>query len=268
MTKAKSDFSLFEVYQADAPLRGIVSIPHSGLIIPDPFKKHLIKDMQKLNADVDFEVHQLVDIKKLNQSGIAVIKANIHRTCIDLNRDPSKAVFAWKNNSKGIKIVTKEAGVENEKTWLATYYAPYFEMLKVMIKELKEKASKPVSFVDLHSMPGKATDYHMKQNPNQQPLRPDFCVSDQRGASASKQFVEFASDELEKKGYQVLINNPYVGGYITIHVNEQHTDTNNIQIEINRSLYMDEDKIELHQNKVDKLKPNLTNALINLFNQF
>jgi N-formylglutamate amidohydrolase len=106
----------------------------------------------------------------------------------------------------------------------------------------------------------------MKQNPNQKMHRADFCVSDQKGKTATPEFINFFRDQLVNAGHESSINDPYIGGYVTEYVDKFRT--NNIQIEINRSIYMDETVKELIPSKVEQLKPLLTDVLIKGFEAF
>lgn len=259
---------LFEVHMTNLKPIGLISIPHSGLEIPAVIKDFLIDDQHKLNCDVDFEVHQLIDIQALNEAGINVIKSNIHRTAIDLNRSRDIALLNWKKNSKQVPIVVQEPTTLQQEEFLATYYDPYFEMLKVMMMDLMQTAPSPASFVDLHSMPSEATEYHMKQNPDQEKHRPNFCLSDQFGETCQPEFINYITSKLKGYDYNVKINHPYLGGYITVHMDKYFTPINNIQIEINRALYMHEQKIELNSDKANDLKSKLTPSLIDLFKKF
>ena len=97
---------LFDYY---APLgktfRGLLSIPHSGETIPPEFKKYLSGDEAAYKQDVDFKVNELVDIRKLQEAGIAVLVAHVHRVCVDLNRAESNCILFWKENTQGKKLV-------------------------------------------------------------------------------------------------------------------------------------------------------------------
>ena len=66
----------------------------------------------------------------------------------------------------------------------------------------------------------------------------------------------------EKIGLKVEINNPYAGGYITRHYGNPLIGIETIQIEINRSLYMDETNLKIH--KID----NLQKIFSEIFNNF
>jgi N-formylglutamate amidohydrolase len=255
---------LFNFYPPKKPMIGILSIPHSGEVLPPEFKEYLVSNSKELMQDVDYRVQELIDIDQITNSGIAVIKSNIIRTAIDLNRPKEKCLFNWKKNSKGVQIVTKEPSNEETIRLVELFYSPYFELLKTLSNELKTKTNTP-SFIDLHSMPSLATDYHLKINPNQTKLRPDFCLSDQTGKTCTKEFIGTPTQILLKDYPNVTNNDPYFGGHITIHINEQVPEGNNIQIEISRGIYMDESTQQLEKEKVEKLKPILTNAVIETF---
>lgn len=259
--------NIFNYYPPKSPFKGILSIPHSGEHLPSEFTEYLTDDLWDLKQDIDYKVHELVDINTLQESGIAVLYSNIIRTAIDLNREKSKACLNWKSNSKGIKLVLKEPDQTLESAWLEKYYSPYYEMLKTLILELQNLKELP-SLVDLHSMPTKAEKYHLDKNPDQDPIRPNFCISDRHGLTCEKEFIEFIGNELKNKGYSVKYNNPYIGGNITGFLHETYTPLNNIQIEISRSVYMNEDNKDLRLKEFNDLKKNITNSLINLFNQF
>jgi N-formylglutamate amidohydrolase len=259
--------SLFDFYAPEKPIIGILSIPHSGEILPEEFKKYLIQDNNHLMQDVDFRVHELIDIKQITSAGIAVIKSNIIRTAIDLNRPKETCLFNWKKNSKGIQLVESEPNETESIKLVESFYSPYFEFLKALFGELNNRTNIP-SFIDLHSMPSLATDYHLKINPKQTRVRPDFCISDQVGKTCTQDFIDQSTNTLLQDYPNVTNNNPYFGGHITVHVNELFPDGNNIQIEISRGIYMDEVTQELNKEKVKKLKPVLTSAIIDTFCKF
>lgn len=258
---------LFDYY---APIgtnyRGILSIPHSGETIPDSFTDFLSGDQIAYKEDVDFKVNELIDIEALQNAGIAVLVAHVHRICVDLNRAEDNCVLFWKNNTQGKKLVIKDPTPSEVKQFIETYHRPYFEILKASIRDLEKRKSGPVSMIDLHSMPSRPTEYHMKQNPLQKTHRPDFCLSDRKGLTCIPEFIHFFKDAFTEKGVTASLNDPYVGGYVTEFVNKFRT--NNIQIEINRSLYMDENTKELIPSKVLILKKYLSEILIAGFEKF
>lgn len=258
---------LFDYHAPLGPeFRGILSIPHSGETIPKEFIPYLSGDERAYKEDVDFKVNELVDIPSLQKAGIAVLVAHVHRICVDLNRAEDNCVLFWKDNTQGKKLVTMDPTMEVTQKFIESYYRPYYEILKSALQDLEKKKKSPVSMIDLHSMPSAPTAYHMKQNPNQETHRPDFCISDRKGLTCEPHFINFFKDSLEGKGFEAYLNNPYVGGYITEYVNKFRT--NNIQIEIKRGSYMDESTKELVLEKANHIKTHLTDTLIKGFVHF
>jgi N-formylglutamate amidohydrolase len=258
---------IFNFYPPEDKFIGILSIPHSGEIIPEEFEQYLSKDNKTRMQDVDFRVNELVDIQQLQAKGIAVLVANIHRVCVDLNRSSELCVLNWKKNSMGKELVIQEPTEDEVSLLRQKYYAPYYTMMKSMIEEL-HRYQDPVSFIDLHSMPSRPTAYHLAINPNQAKERPDFCVSDIEGKSCTPEFINHTCDQLKSFSPNVTKNDPYFGGHVTRHVDAEFAYTNNIQIEIKRGIYMDEENQQLDRELVANLRPNLTSALINVFEHF
>lgn len=258
---APSKNPIFSYYPAQGgPLKAILSIPHSGEEVPEVFRAFLTSDSGAMKEDVDFQVNALVDIPRLQLAGIGVLVAHVHRVCVDLNRAEENCVMFWKENTKGVPLVLKDVSPAQTQELIQRYHRPYFEMLSSLIYELERGLGHKVPVVDLHSMPSAPTAYHMKQNPNQKTQRADFCVSDQKGKTCEPAFIQTFVEALARTGASVAVNDPYVGGFITTFVDR--FKTNNIQIEINRGTYMDEATKELVPAKVAKLRPALTDCLI------
>jgi N-formylglutamate amidohydrolase len=258
---------LFDFY---SPLgnhfRGVLSIPHSGETIPPEFLPFLSGDIQAYKEDIDFKVNELVDIRRLQEAGIAVMVSNIHRICVDLNRAESNCVLFWKDNTQGKKLVTVDPNEEQTRVFIEKYHWPYYELLRSLLNDFEKRKTGLVSMVDLHSMPSAPTAYHMKQNPNQKTHRPDFCLSDRKGKTCVPEFISHFENNFKLRGFETTQNDPYVGGFVTEYVD--HFRTNNIQIEIKREIYMDEKTKLLIPNKVATLKPQLTDVLISGFTKF
>ncbi len=252
--------ALFEFYPAkllsDKAPCGLISIPHSGLKIPSEYRNAFIKDHFELDCDVDLAVDQLLDIPKIQEVGIHIIKYNFHRVFVDLNRSREEAVQNWEENTRGTPLIEKKLST---KEILPKYWDPYF----FIIEQFISNTPIPFPIVDLHSMPSKPTEFHLKKNPNQANERPSFCLSDYHGESCPKAYIELALQRLQKYWNDSRVNDPYFGGYITQHF--KTFENPNIQIEINRSLYMNEKKQEFDASKISVFKDQLTDSLVQLF---
>ena len=72
----------------------------------------------------------------------------------------------------------------------------------------------------------------------------DVVLGDRFGASCAEDISGFVEDELRRHGLRVLRNKPYAGGFITQNHGAPHRGQHALQIEINRSLYMNETTLE------------------------
>jgi N-formylglutamate amidohydrolase len=90
--------------------------------------------------------------------------------------------------------------------------------------------------IDCHSMPSANAVPGGGQ-------RPDIVIGDRFGAACDQRLVRMVRDAFHKRGYEVQMNRPYAGGYITEHHGRPAYGTHALQIEINRGLYLDERKL-------------------------
>jgi len=258
---------LFSYYSPLGPkVLGLVSIPHSGEDIPSEFDDYLSGDTDAYREDLDFRVNELVDIPELQKAGIGVLVSHIHRICVDLNRDESNCVLFWKKNTKDKILVKLDPDEALTRNFIETYHRPYYEIMRSFLTDLRRKNPAHANFIDLHSMPSMASAYHMKMNPNQKQSRPDFCLSDFRGKTCVPEFIHNFQKNFQNAGFEASINDPYVGGNVTQWANA--LATNNIQIEINRSLYMDELTKKMVPEKAQTLKDVITETLISGLKSF
>jgi N-formylglutamate amidohydrolase len=58
------------------------------------------------------------------------------------------------------------------------------------------------------------------------------------------ELTDQATAALQRLGYSVCRNKPYAGGFITEHYGRPSRGLHALQIEVNRSLYMDEFRLE------------------------
>ena len=70
--------------------------------------------------------------------------------------------------------------------------------------------------------------------------RPHFVLGDRFGASCDAKLTRFIRDMLQRAGFEVQVNRPYAGGFITEHYGSPGRGVHALQLEINRALYLDE----------------------------
>jgi N-formylglutamate amidohydrolase len=111
-------------------------------------------------------------------------------------------------------------------------YKPYHRSLRRVFLRLHREFGAAV-LVDCHSMPS-ATGAK-----DERP-RADLVLGDRYGTSCVPVIAETIEATMRELGYVVSRNKPYAGGFITEHYGNPTAGLHAVQLEINRSLYMDE----------------------------
>lgn len=97
--------------------------------------------------------------------------------------------------------------------------------------------NKPVYHIDLHSC---------WQYDKAGVQRSEIVISTCKGRSCSKSFLKAVKNIMRDHGFNVAVNNPFKGGYITQSYGHPDQGQESLQIEIRRDLYLDEQTLELH----------------------
>ena len=87
--------------------------------------------------------------------------------------------------------------------------------------------------IDMHSMPHDALS-HLHGT------RPDMVLGNRHGLSAAARVSDAVSAALEAEGWRVRRNSPFSGAYICSAYGRPGQNIHVVQVEIDRSLYMDE----------------------------
>ena len=189
------------------------------------------------------------------------MQANFPRAFLDLNREPYEldpSMFDGplpsyiKSNGARVgsglgtiaKIVSERKeiykhrlSVDEGLKRIETYYKPYHQALRRQIA-LTHVEFGYACLIDCHSMPSRVL-----QNANPS-TRPDIIIGDRYGTSCHSALTNAAKSILTHLGFRVDMNRPYAGGFITQHYGRPLKGLHALQIEIDRSLYMDEDSFE------------------------
>jgi N-formylglutamate deformylase len=74
--------------------------------------------------------------------------------------------------------------------------------------------------------------------------RADIVLGDRDGTSCGVAFTRFVAEVVRGLGYNVALNDPFKGAELITRFGHPDEGRHSLQIEINRALYMDEDRIE------------------------
>jgi N-formylglutamate amidohydrolase len=113
--------------------------------------------------------------------------------------------------------------------WL---YKPYHRMLRQLVHRTARTFGHVV-LIDCHSMPSTSVS-------REDGTKADIVLGDRYGTSCASVLTDLVDATLRRRGYTVVRNKPYAGGFIPEHYGEPALSRHALQIEINRSIYMDE----------------------------
>jgi len=194
------------------------------------------------------------------QHGAALLAARLPRAFLDLNRahdelDPGliEDVVRGAHNpriSSGLGVIPRVVAggraiyrgkipLAEAEARIARYWHPYHTALRGLIRDTRAEFGE-VIVIDCHSMPHEAIEAHGRPG---QP-RPDVVLGDRFGAAASPEVMGRVEAAFQRAGFRVARNAPFAGAYITQAYGRPSVLQHVVQVEIDRSLYMDEVKIE------------------------
>ena len=272
-----SKLKIYDEYNTKDPKFPIVlSSPHAGSTFPKEFLDNSALKENELKISEDCFVTELV--KQASDAGIPLISLNIPRTFVDVNRDKielDETMFydAPKSNDVNSRRCRVGLGVlhrivyQNKNIYdgLLSYkeaqeriknvYDPYHKRLKQLI----DRCVKKFGFclvVDCHSMPS------MICNIMNESKTLDFCVCNLFDESCPSEISQKIYGSLGKQDFRVEFNRPYAGAFITFNYCQPRKKIYTMQIEINRSIYMDE-KTFKKQSNFNRLHHTLVRQLSN-----
>ncbi len=253
-----------------APL--VFASPHSGRDYSAAFVAASRLDPHRLRRSEDSFVDELFgDVPAL---GMPLVAATFPRAFCDANREPweldpamfDDALPHWVNTASprvgaGLgtiaRVVASGEGIYRGKLRFAEAEArirgcwePFHAALTAEIEAARARFGTCV-LVDCHSMPA-----------NSLPPRSqvDIVLGDAHGTACAPSVTLAVEEVLTRLGFSVRRNDPYAGGFITRHYGRPRDGVHAVQIEINRTLYMDESRIE-RLGGFDAIRHRLTRAV-------
>ena len=246
----------------------VFSSPHSGSVYPQHFLRAARLDALTLRRSEDAFVDQLF-LPSL-AIGAPMLRARFPRAYLDVNREPFELdprMFEGRlpshANTRSIRvagglgtiarIVSESQEIYSGRLPVAEairriegLHRPYHDALQGLMERSWRRFGLAV-LVDCHSMPSANLLAEVGLRTDERP-RADVVIGDRYGTSCDAGFVDCIDSALRSRGYRVLRNKPYAGGYITEHYGAPSTGRHAIQIEFNRALYMNETEIVRTEN--------------------
>jgi N-formylglutamate amidohydrolase len=232
----------------------IFNVPHAGAIYPAAFLAASRLDAVALRRSEDAFVDEL--FASVMGLGAPLMTAHFPRAFLDLNREPYELdsrmfdgrlpSFANTRSMRvagglgtiprivadGQEIYRSRLPVDEALHRIEWLYKPYHRTLRHLVRRTSQFFGHAV-LIDCHSMPSSSVS-------REDGIKADIVLGDRYGTSCATLLIDLVEAALRGRGYTVVRNKPYAGGFITEHYGEPALGRHALQIEINRALYMDE----------------------------
>jgi N-formylglutamate amidohydrolase len=231
----------------------VLSVPHAGR----DYTPELLGSSRVPLDTLELLEDRLVDrlVWRALADGASALIALRPRAEIDLNRDEreidpamvapppsSRALLQSQRTRGGLGLVPSRisgagaiwnrriaAGELSRR--IADVHRPYHRALAAMLNETRARFGIAI-LLDCHSMPPRAAGSPAEQA--------GIVLGDRYGTSTAPEYVEAASAAARRFGFKVARNEPYAGGYVTQAHGRPAENVHALQLEVDRSLYLDE----------------------------
>jgi N-formylglutamate deformylase len=233
----------------------VLASPHSGRLYPPSFIEKTRLNPTALRRSEDAFVEELFDGAR--ELGAPMLIARFPRAYLDANRAPMELDPAMFDGAlslavdrasprvhaglgiiprvvrEGAEIYRARLPAREAEFRIQNFYRPYHLQLARLV-EITRTTFGVAIVIDCHSMPSAAAS-------------PDVVIGDRLGLSALSEVTSAAERAFADAGFSVARNAPYAGGH-TIHLYGRPGDgIHALQIEINRGLYLHEERVERAQ---------------------
>ena len=243
---------------AGAPVSPLVfASPHSGRHYPTDMGASARLGEKAIRSSEDALVDQLIEAAP--RRGCAVLAARYARAYVDVNREPYELdagmfeddlpEFARGRTARvaaglgsiarlvaeGREIYDRKLTFAEASRRIEAVHKPYHQALRRLLDEARA-ANGAAVLIDWHSMPGAAGRGAGRR-------QMDMVLGDRFGTTCSPVLTDTVERILVGMGYVVSRNAPYAGGYTTEVYGQPIEGVHALQIEISRTLYLDEGSI-------------------------
>ena len=248
-------FARHEPGRLTVPL--VFNSPHSGRFYPPEFIASSRLTPDRLRKSEDAFVEEL--FAGVTGYGAPMLAARFPRAYLDLNREPYELdpdlfedtlpAFA---NTRSLRVLgglgtiarvvgeaeeiyNRRLSVDEGMARIDRLYWPYHAELRLLLDRAEAHFGCAV-LIDCHSMPSSVSG----SGSANEGTRAHFVLGDRFGASCASELTRYVEQTLSGFGYNVALNRPYAGGYITEHYGNPVRGVHALQLEVNRALFTDE----------------------------
>ena len=253
----------YNLFMPDIRTTSVVfASPHSGREYSWSFVRQTILDERTLRSSEDAFVDKLFDAAPAH--GAPLLTAIAPRAWIDVNRsseelDPAliDGVGKTAHNprvSSGLGVVPRvvangrsiyrgKISHADAKSRINEFWHPWHDALTTLMDDSIALFDEAI-LVDCHSMPHEA----IESISHPRGTRPEIVLGDRFGAAAASDVVDRIEAALTAAGLRVARNAPFAGAFVTQNHGRPARNRHVVQMEIDRSLYMNEQQIRPNNN--------------------
>ena len=240
------------------PIPLVLDSPHSGEVYPDDFDHAPPRAVVRQAEDT----HVARLWSGATARGATLIEAMFPRAYIDANRglhdiDPALLADAWGEPTApsekcalgvglvwrlargGVPMYARRLRSAEIRARIDACWRPYHAALQRALDE-RHATFGSVWHVDCHSMFAVGDELATDAGRN----RADFVLGDRDGTTCDAEFTQLVARAMRSAGYSVAINDPYKGVELVRVHGRPAQRRHSLQIEIKRTLYMDEATLE------------------------
>lgn len=236
----------------------VFASPHSGRVYPADLIARAQVDSRILRSSEDAYVDLL--LAAAPGLGAPLITTEVPRAYVDFNRaetelDPALIQGAPRIGTNprvasGLGVIARVVAngrpiyrgsltLAQARQRIDHYWRPYHGALSDLLTAQHNRFGQ-VLLVDVHSMPREAlTGHHTRGVP-----RPDIVLGDRHGAACRPDLFEQIEAVIAAEGLRVARNAPFAGAYTAQRYGRPGQGMHVVQMEIDRGLYLDEQRIE------------------------
>lgn len=226
----------------------LITIPHGSLKIPAAIRKQVIMSDDEIKHEkCDLYTEDIFDV-----SNAKIIKAPYSRIAADLNRNAQDYTLDAEGFCRDGVIVSKQTSgtvvfehaptKKEARERIKKYHRPFHDKVSNSIPKVQ-------FLIDGHSA--------WSRDPKTGAKRADIMISNRNFETCDKQLTQKIATFFQKKGFRASINKPFLGKYVI----EKHCKKNRtpgIQLEINRSLYLNEKTLKPKKREIARLNTIIT----------
>ena len=232
----------------------VLDSPHSGTSYPEEFDHAPPRALVRQAEDT----HVATLWRAAPSFGATLLEARFPRAFIDPNRsladiDPELLAepwpqpvqptrktlqgigLVWRMAADGVPMYARKISCAEIADRIDRYWRPYHAELDAVLDARVQRFG-VVWHMNCHSMP--AVGDARSDDPGRE--RADFVLGDRDGSTCEPAFTQLVADTLRQMGYAVAVNDPYKGVEIVRKHGRPAEQRHSLQIEIKRTLYMDE----------------------------